>query len=117
MLPEFPSAAHISECVCSVDHLFSRTNMGSYGPIEPHLWLVGKIPVHTLEDCRCTSERKRRTHADNDVVDLLIVLALQRENDSHMERFFKRHLGKGANPTPDCGESRGSKTPTNPSKG
>ena len=34
-----------------------------------------------------------------------------------MEKFLKRHLGKVANPVPDRGDSRGSKTPTNPNKG
>ena len=47
---------------------------------------------------------------------LLIELALLSANDSHMQKFLKRHMGKGANPTPDRDELRGSKTPTNPSK-
>ena len=117
MLPEFPSAAQISEYVCALEYLFSRMNLGSYGPTEPHLWLVGKIPTHTWEDWRSTSERKQRTHAYNDLVDLLIELALERENDSHTEKFLNRHLDKGASPSFDRCESRGSKTPTNANKG
>ena len=31
--------------------------MGSYGPTERCLWLVGKISLRTWEDCRCTFER------------------------------------------------------------
>ena len=72
MLPEFPSAARISEYVCDLEYLFSRMNVGSYGPKEPHLWVVSKIPAGTLDDCRSTSERKRRTHTYDDLVDLLI---------------------------------------------
>ena len=34
------------------------------------------------EHCRSTSERMRRTHRYDDVVDLLIELALEREHDS-----------------------------------
>ena len=34
-----------------------------------------------------------------------------------MEKFLKRHLGRGTDPTPDGGELRGSKTSTNQSKG
>ena len=117
LLPEFPTAARISEYVCDLEYLFSRMNVGSYGPTEPHLWLVGKIPPRTWDDCRSTSERKRRTHTYDDLVDLLIELALERENDSHMEKFLKRHLGKGANPTPDRGEGRGNRTPPNANKG
>ena len=90
--------------------------MGSYGPTECHLWIVGKIPQSMWGDCRSTSERKRHTYTYNDLVLLLIELALKGENDSHMEKFLKRHVERGANPIPDCGESRGSKTPTNPSK-
>ena len=33
-----------------------------------------------------------------------------------MEKLLKKHLGKGANPTPDRYDSRGSKTATNPNK-
>ena len=37
MLPEFPSAARISEYVCDLEYLFSGMKVGSYGPTEPHL--------------------------------------------------------------------------------
>ena len=47
MLPEFPSTAQISEYLCDLEYLFSRMNVGSYGPTEPHLRLVGKIPTST----------------------------------------------------------------------
>ena len=100
MLPEFPSAARISEYVCDLEYLFSRMNVRSYGPTEPNLWLVGKIPTRTWEDCRSASERKRRTHTYDDPVDLLIELALERANDSHMEKFLNSHLGTGASPRP-----------------
>ena len=112
MLPEFPPAARISEYLCDVEYLLSRTkNVGSYGPTEPHLWHVGKILPLTWEDCRFTSERKRCTHTYDDLVDRHFELGLERENDSHMEKFPKRHLGRGANRTPDLGESRVSKNP------
>ena len=101
MLPEFPSAARVSEYVCDLEYLFSRMNVGSYGATEPHLWLMSKIPQRTWDDCRATSERKSRTHSYDDLADLLIVLALERENDSHMEKFLKKHLGRGVTPTPE----------------
>ena len=63
-------------------------NVGSYKPTEPHLWLVSKIPTRMWHDCRSTSERKRRTHTYDDLVDLLIELALERENDSGMVQFL-----------------------------
>ena len=107
MLSEFPSAARISEYVCDPEYLFSRMNVGSYGATEPHLWLMSKIPTRTWDDCRTTSERKSRTHTYHDLVDLLIELALERENDSHMEKFLKKHLGRGGTSTPERGEGKG----------
>ena len=47
MLPEFPSAARVSEYVCDLEYLCSRMNVGSYGATEPHLWLMSKIPQRT----------------------------------------------------------------------
>ena len=83
MLPEFPSAARISEYMCDLEYLFSRMNVDSYGATEPHLWLMSMIRARTWDDCRTTSERKSRTHTYDDLVDLLIQLALERDNDSH----------------------------------
>ena len=117
MLPEFPSAARISEYVCDLEYLFSRMHVGSYGATEPHLWLMSKIPQRTWDDCRSTSERKSRTHSYDELVDLLIELALERENDSHMEKFLKKHLGRGCTPTPERGEGNGHKNPTNTNQG
>ena len=117
MLPEFPSAARISEYVCDLEYLFLRMNVGSYGATEPHLWLMSKIPQRTWDDCRSTSERKSRTHSYDELVDLLIELALERENDSHMEKFLKKHLGRGGTPTPERGEGKGHKNTTNTNQG
>ena len=107
MLPEVPSAARVSEYVCDLEYLFSRMNVGSSGATEPHLWLMSKIPQRTWDDCRATSERKSR----------LIELALERENDSHMEKFLNKHLGRGGTPTLKCGEGKGPKSPTNANQG
>ena len=70
MLPEFPSAARVSEYVCHLEYLFSRMNVGSYGATNPYLWLMSKIPRRTWDDCRATSERKSRTHSYDELVDL-----------------------------------------------
>ena len=107
MLSEFPSAARVSEYVCDLEYLFSRMNVGSYGATEPHLWPMSKFPQCTWDYCRSTSERKSRTHSYDELVDLLIELALERENDSHMEKFLKKHLDRGGNPTPERGQGKG----------
>ena len=117
MLPEFPYAARISEYVCDLEYLFLRMNVGSYRAIEPHLWLMSTIPRRTWDDCRSTSERKSRTHSYDELVDLLIELALERENDSQMEKFLKEHLGRGGTPTPERGKGEGPKNPTNTNQG
>ena len=105
-LLEFFSAARVSEYVCDLEYLFSRMNVGSYGAIEPHLWLMSKIPQRTWDDCRATSERRTQTNSYDDVVDLLIELALKRQNNSHMEKFLKQHLGRGGSPSPERGEGK-----------
>ena len=77
-LPEFPTAARISEFVAQLAEVMARMNPSSYGLTEPHLWLVGKIPTWTRENCRGTSERKSGTHSYDDLVDLFIELAVER---------------------------------------
>ena len=117
MLPEFPSAARVFEYVCDLECLFSRMNVGSYGATEPHLWLMSKIPQRTWDECRSTSERKGWTHLYDELVDLLIKLALERENESPMETFLKKRLGQGGTPTPERGEGKEPKNPTNTNQG
>ena len=117
MLPEFLSAARVSEYVCDLEYLFSRMNVVSHGATEPHLWLMSKTLSRTWDDCRTTSERKSRTHKYDDLVDLLIELALERENDSHRENLLKKLLGRGGTPTPECGEGKGPENPTNANHG
>ena len=89
-LHEFRTAARISELVAQLEKLMGRMNPTSYGPTEPHLCLVGKIPPKIWDDCRETSERKALTHPCDDLVDLQIELAMQRENDSHMDKYLRR---------------------------
>ena len=117
MLAEFPSAVQVSEYVCDLEYLFSPRNMVSCGAKEHHLWLINELPTSTWDDCGTTSERKSCTHTYDDLVDLLIRLLLERENDSHMEKFLKRHLGPGGAPTPERGKGKGLKNPTNTNKG
>ena len=117
MLPKFPSAARVYEYVCDLEYMFSRITAGSYGATEPHRWLMSKIPSCTWDDCHTSSERKSRTHTYDDLVDLLIEVALQRENDSHMEKFLKKHLGRGGTHIKERGEGKGPTNPTNADQG
>ena len=91
-LPEFPTAACISEFVAQLEELMGRVNPSSHRPTGPHLWLVGKIPTRTWETCRGTSERKSRALSYDNLINVLIELAMERENDSHMDKYLRKHL-------------------------
>ena len=53
---------------------------------------VGKIPTKTWGNLRETSQRKSRMHSYEFLVDLLIEFAMERENDSHMGKYLRKHL-------------------------
>ena len=93
-----------------------RMNSSSYGPTEPHLWLLGKIPPRTSENCKKTSERKSRTHSYDELVDLLIKLAMERENDSYMDKYLRKHLRRKA-PAEKPQRGRSAQPHSNPWKG
>ena len=115
-LPEFLTAARISEFVAQLEELMGRMKPSSYGPTEPHLWLVGKIPTRTWDNCRETSERKSWTHSYDDLVDLLIKLAMGRENDSHMDKYLRKYLRRET-PLEKSPGGRSPKPHSNPGKG
>ena len=92
LLPDVPSAARISEWVAQLEELMGRMNPTSYGVTEPQLWLVGKIHPNTLENRRETSEREAWTHSYDDLIDVLIELAMERENESHINRYLRKNL-------------------------
>ena len=77
---------------------------------------MSKIPQRTWDDRRSTSERKSRTHSYDELVDLLIELALERENDSHMEKFLKKHLGQVVPLPPNVAKGKGLKIPLTPTR-
>ena len=113
-LPEFPTAARISNFEAQLEELMRRMNPTSYGPTEPHLWLMRKIPPKTWDNSREMSERKPRMHSCDDLVDLLTELAMEQlgrfphrrhlcvsttffsllllENDSNMDKYLCKHL-------------------------
>ena len=93
---------------------------------------MGKILSRTWGNCRETSDKRSRTHSYDDLVDLLIKLAMERENDSHMDRYLCKHLrretpaekgrgGRSPQPHSNSGKGRGGQlkhmTETRPSKG
>ena len=115
-LPEFPTAARISEFVVQLEEVMGRMNPSSHGPAEPHLWLVGKIPTRTWENCRETSKWKSRTHSYDDLVDLLIEWAMEGENDSHLDKYLRNHLPRET-PVERSPGGRSPQPHSNPRKG
>ena len=91
LLPEFPTTTRIPEFVAQFEELTGWMDPTSHGLIEPPLWLVGKILPKTWDNCRKTSERKSQSHSYDDPIDLLIKLAMERENHSHMEKYLCKH--------------------------
>ena len=102
-LPKLPSAAGISEFVAQLEELMMRMDPTSYGPTEPHLWVVGKILPKTWENCRDTSERKAHTHFYDEMIDLQIKLAMGRDSDSHMDKYLHKHLRSETAAKANCG--------------
>ena len=115
-LPKFPSAAPISEFVAQLEELMGRTHTTSYGPTEPPLWLVEKIPPKTWESCREMCERKARTHSYDDLIEPLIELPRERENESHVDKYLRKHL-RSVNPGERNPGARSSQPPSNLRKG
>ena len=113
---EFPTAARISVFLAQLEELIGCMNPSSYGPTEPHLWIVAKIPTRTWENCRETSGRKSRTHSYDDLVDLLLKMAMQRENDSHMDKHLRKHLRRET-PAEKASGGRSPQPHSNPGKG
>ena len=52
---------------------------------------MGKIPLQTGDNCSETPERKR-TQPYNALIDLLIGLAMESENDSHMDKYLRNYV-------------------------
>ena len=112
-LPDFPTVARISEFGAQLEELMGRMNPTSYGPTEPHVWLVGKISPRTWENCRETSERGYRTHSYDEFVDLLIELTMERQNDSYMDKYVRKHLRRETPAEKTC-RGRSSQSHSNP---
>ena len=115
-VPEFPTAAGISEFVAQVGEVVGHMNPISHGPTEPHLWQVGEIPPTTWQNCRKRSERKARAHCYDDSFPLLIGLAMERENDSHADKYLRNHPGRKT-PAERSPERWSPQLQSNPGKG
>ena len=53
---------------------------------------MGKTFTRTWDNCGEIFGRKPWTHSDDDLVDLVLELAIARENNSHMDKYLRKHL-------------------------
>ena len=81
MLPNNPKVTCISELLADVDHWVRRLTAGSYGSDELLWWLVAKITKEVREECRATAKRKARTLTYEDLLVLLLELAVEKGCD------------------------------------
>ena len=94
MPPEFSTITRIAQFVAESEELMGQMNNTFYGPTEPCLCLVGKIPPGTWDNCRGTSEIKSRTQQYDELVDLLNELAMEIENISYTDKYSRKHWRK-----------------------
>ena len=66
---------------------------------EPHLWLVGKVPAKTWKNYRETSQRKSRTHSYDELYDLLMELAMEKESDESLTQQHAPFRARCPDPT------------------
>ena len=86
----------ISELLADLDHWVGRLTPGSYGSDELLFWLVAKLPQELWDDCRATAERKARALHYEDLSVLLLELALEKENDQHLNAYGPGGGGSGS---------------------
>ena len=84
MLPSNPKPARISELLAYLNHRVGGLRPGSYGNDDLLFWLVAKLPRELWDECRSTAERKARALNYEDLSVLLLELALEKENDQHL---------------------------------
>ena len=84
MLPNNTKPARISELLADLDHWVGLLTPGSYGSDELFLWLVAKLSRELWDECRSKTERKARALNYEDLLVLLLELALEKESDQHL---------------------------------
>ena len=96
VLPNNPKPARISELLADLDHWVRRLTPGSSGSDELLFWLVAKLPRELWDECRSTGERKARALNYEGLSVLLLELALEKENDQHLNAYRPGGGGSGS---------------------
>ena len=95
VLPNNPKPGRVSELLADLDHWAGRLRPGSYSSDDLLFWLVAKLPRELWDECRSTAERKARSLRYEDLCVLLLVLALEKESDQHLNNYRPGGGGSG----------------------
>ena len=96
MLPNNPKPGRVSELLADLDHWAGRLTPGSYSSDDLLFWLVAKLPRELWDECRSTAERKARALHYEDICELLLELALEKESDQHLNNYCPGGGGSGS---------------------
>ena len=95
VLPNNPKPGRVSELLADLDHWAGRLTPGSYSSDHLLFWLVAKLPRELWDECRSTAERKARSLRYEDLLVLLLELALEKESDQHLNNYRPGGGGSG----------------------
>ena len=95
VLPNNPKPGRVSELLADLDHWAGRLTPGSYSSEDLLFWLVAKLPRELYDECRLTAERKARSLHYEDLCVLLLVMALEKESDQHLNNYRPGGGGSG----------------------
>ena len=95
VLPNNPKLGRVSELWADLDHWAGRLTPGSYSSDDLLFWLVAKLSRELWDECRLTAERKARSFHYEDLCVLLLVMALEKESDQHLNNYRPGGGGSG----------------------
>ena len=96
VLPNNPTPGRVSELLGDLDHWAGRFLPGSYSSNNLLCWLVAKLPRELWDECCSTAECKARALNYEDLCELLLVLALEKESDQHLNAYRPGGGGSGS---------------------
>ena len=85
--PNNPKPARISELLADLYHAVGRLTPGPCCSDELLFWLVAKLPGEVWDECRATAERKARALTYEDLLVLLLELALEKKSNQHLNAY------------------------------
>ena len=110
VLPNNPKPGRLSELLADLDHWAGRLTPGSYSSEDLLFWSVAKLPRELWDECRSTAECKARALHHEDLCELLLELALEKESDQHLNNYRPGGGGSGSHSKGNQGSRPGQGT-------